>query len=356
MTARLHDAGFLHIDFHPGNILVRFAADDEPELVMIDLDALRKSRRLTWKAARQNLALLDHFFWLRSSRTDRYRFLKTYLRESVASRLPRHAAFAQADRGLDPGLGRAALAALGTAVPVDEQVLSRSSRKDTCWCVASRDLDPAQVQPLLDDPDAALRSARTPGSSRTRGRRRWPRRRWWWRAQPTPVDLQAVQPQEMARSRCSPCSGPRAPGGRGRPASTSPAAASRRRGTWRSWRARRCSGANPSSGSCPHETYLITVKEENVVTWRSTSARSSAALGDPARGRWRGSAAQHGPGPADPVAPRAVALASGPEGLEHPDPSRSARHRTISSASSTWSASGCSTPSRGGAGSRTWRG
>ena len=47
---------------------------------MIDLDALRKSRRVTWKLARQNLALLDHFFWLRSSRTDRYRFLKTYLR------------------------------------------------------------------------------------------------------------------------------------------------------------------------------------------------------------------------------------------------------------------------------------
>ena len=26
MTARLHDAGFLHEDFHPGNILVRFPA------------------------------------------------------------------------------------------------------------------------------------------------------------------------------------------------------------------------------------------------------------------------------------------------------------------------------------------
>ena len=33
MTARLHDAGFLHHDFHPGNILVRFGPPDEPELV-----------------------------------------------------------------------------------------------------------------------------------------------------------------------------------------------------------------------------------------------------------------------------------------------------------------------------------
>ena len=80
MTARLHDAGLLHQDFHPGNIMVRLGRRQTPELFMIDLDALRKSRRVTWKLARQNLALLDHFFWLRSSRTDRYRFLKTYLR------------------------------------------------------------------------------------------------------------------------------------------------------------------------------------------------------------------------------------------------------------------------------------
>jgi tRNA A-37 threonylcarbamoyl transferase component Bud32 len=80
MTARLHEARLLHQDFHPGNIMVRLAADNTPELFMIDLDALRKSRGVSWKLARQNLALLDHFFWLRSSRTDRYRFLKTYLR------------------------------------------------------------------------------------------------------------------------------------------------------------------------------------------------------------------------------------------------------------------------------------
>ena len=57
---------------------------------MIDLDAMRKCRRVTWKLARQNLALLDHYFWLRSSRTDRYRFLKTYL--DTRSEPPRRSA------------------------------------------------------------------------------------------------------------------------------------------------------------------------------------------------------------------------------------------------------------------------
>ena len=31
-----------HIDFHPGNVLVRLGPDDMPELSMIDLDALRQ--------------------------------------------------------------------------------------------------------------------------------------------------------------------------------------------------------------------------------------------------------------------------------------------------------------------------
>src|SRR5205807_2312313 len=48
MTARLHDAGFVHQDFHPGNILVRLDSDDCPVLAMIDLDALRVCNRLNW--------------------------------------------------------------------------------------------------------------------------------------------------------------------------------------------------------------------------------------------------------------------------------------------------------------------
>jgi tRNA A-37 threonylcarbamoyl transferase component Bud32 len=152
MTARLHDAGFLHVDFHPGNILVRFTTPDEPELVMIDLDALRRRRRVDWKAARQNLALLNHFFWVRSSRTDRLRFLESYRRHR---------------QGPVKGLRRAARQIEGATRTWAERLWRRWGRRcrssnkyfevatgEASWGVASRDLDPGEFRRLMDDPDA----------------------------------------------------------------------------------------------------------------------------------------------------------------------------------------------------------
>jgi tRNA A-37 threonylcarbamoyl transferase component Bud32 len=155
MTARLHDAGFLHVDFHPGNILVRFTAPDEPELVMIDLDALRQRRRVDWKAARQNLALFNHFFWVRSSRTDRLRFLANYRRHR---------------RGPATGLERAARQIEAATRTWAERLWRRWGRRcrssnkyfevvtgEDSWGVASRDLDPAEFRGLMADPDAPFR-------------------------------------------------------------------------------------------------------------------------------------------------------------------------------------------------------
>ncbi len=62
LTARLHDSGFLHQDFHPGNVLVKRDGEGEVSLAMIDLDALRWRKRLSWADAQANLA-----FWTTTS-------------------------------------------------------------------------------------------------------------------------------------------------------------------------------------------------------------------------------------------------------------------------------------------------
>jgi tRNA A-37 threonylcarbamoyl transferase component Bud32 len=78
LLARLHDAGIMHLDLHPGNLLVRLDADDRPELFLIDLHALRLGGPLSWRARRANLVVLNRWFTLRSERTDRLRFWRAY--------------------------------------------------------------------------------------------------------------------------------------------------------------------------------------------------------------------------------------------------------------------------------------
>jgi tRNA A-37 threonylcarbamoyl transferase component Bud32 len=159
LTSRLHDVGLYHQDFHPGNVMVRLAADHSLELFMIDLDALRTSRRMTWKRARQNLALLDHYFWLRSSRTDRYRFLKAYLQNRAAEA---------------PDVRRFALKIEDATRLWAERLWTRWGRRcrssnkyfevyqgSQCWCVASRDLDPTLFDSLLEDPDLLFKNPST---------------------------------------------------------------------------------------------------------------------------------------------------------------------------------------------------
>ena len=156
LTARLHDAGFVHQDFHPGNILVRMDDDDdEPSLAMIDLDALRVCRPLGWTDAQLNLALLNHYFWLRCDRSDRYRFLRTYLR----ARRTEHPNPAAMSRGIEDAT-RAWAERLwrrwGRRCQGSNKYFKAFAARDgrRTWAVASRDLDRAAVYALLDDPDA----------------------------------------------------------------------------------------------------------------------------------------------------------------------------------------------------------
>jgi tRNA A-37 threonylcarbamoyl transferase component Bud32 len=262
MTARLHNAGLLHHDFHPGNILVRFSRDQEPELVMIDLDAMRKCRRVTWKLARQNLALLDHFFWLRSSRTDRYRFFKAYVQNR--SEQP-------------PDVRRFGSQVEDTTRTWAERLWRRWGRRcrasnkyfevfpgDLSWCVAARDLDQGEVQRLLDDPDRpfrdsgaiVLKDSRTTTVAETtmmvEGRptqviyKRFNRKKWL-----DPL-LTVFRPSRAWRS----WQAGQDLASRGIPTPRNLAFLARRRAFKR----------DPLFWFLPHETYLITVKETGALT------------------------------------------------------------------------------------------
>jgi tRNA A-37 threonylcarbamoyl transferase component Bud32 len=78
--AALHEAGIVHHDLHAANLLVRVEAMEYPQLYLIDLHALSLRRSLAWRTSRDNLVVLNRWFVLRASRTDRQRFWRAYCR------------------------------------------------------------------------------------------------------------------------------------------------------------------------------------------------------------------------------------------------------------------------------------
>lgn len=153
LTAHLHDAGFVHQDFHPGNLLVRLDEDDNPRLAMIDLDALRVRRDLTWQEARANLALLNNYFWTRCGRVDRLRFLTTYLASRSAGNTPDLLEFADAIERATRTWAERLWRRWGRRCYGHNKYF-KAFRSGRCWAVASRDLSREDVRSLMADPDA----------------------------------------------------------------------------------------------------------------------------------------------------------------------------------------------------------
>ncbi|MGC8638254.1 MAG: lipopolysaccharide kinase InaA family protein [Isosphaeraceae bacterium] len=262
LTARLHNAGMTHIDFHPGNVLVRIGQGDMPELSMIDLDALRQGSRLSWTAAQRNLALLDHYFWLRSSRTDRGRFLKAYL----ANRTEPTPDVRQFARGIEEST-RAWAERLwrrwGRRCRSTNKYFQKYKGEQT-WGVAVRDLDAGEIAALLADPDAPfadprstlIKNSRTStvaeammlvGGAPTRVvYKRFNRKKW--------IDpwLNLFRPSRAWRS----WQAGQDLASRGIPTPRNLVFLARKRRFW----------TNPFSWFLPHETYLATCKQEHVVT------------------------------------------------------------------------------------------
>lgn len=152
LTAHLHNAGFLHQDFHPGNLLVRLDDEDRPHLSLIDLDALRKVRKVGWKAARMNLALLNHYFWLRCGRSDRFRFLTSYLiaRKAV---LPDAQGFAEAIERDTRSWAERLWRRWGKRCRSTNKYFKRFHAPNS-WAIASREIDRGLVRTLMADPIA----------------------------------------------------------------------------------------------------------------------------------------------------------------------------------------------------------
>jgi tRNA A-37 threonylcarbamoyl transferase component Bud32 len=80
LIAHMHQAGILHHDLHAANLLVRLDDRDHPCLFLVDLHAVRLGWPLRWSGSRDNLVVLNRWFILRVSRTDRLRFWKAYCR------------------------------------------------------------------------------------------------------------------------------------------------------------------------------------------------------------------------------------------------------------------------------------
>ena len=162
---------------------------------MIDLDALRRRNAVTWKLAGPEPGLARPLL-LAAQQPDRSLSLPEELPEAPRRAGPCDRPRRAADRGLDPRLGRAALAAVGPPLPVIEQVLRGRDRP----CLLGRGIArprPGRVPPHARRPRLAVprpRRDRAEGLADDDGRRDD-----HGRARPADGgDLQAVQPQEMA--------------------------------------------------------------------------------------------------------------------------------------------------------------
>jgi len=163
LIGRMHASGVIHRDLHCANLLVRTGSPRQ--LVLMDLHRMRRRRRLSRRSRAGNLAQLlnDRLLW--TSRSERLRFLRHYLRvsqatgslrgwvrmiEPIADRLRRRL-YAQRERrifGTGPYFARLSVAGYRG------HVVLASKRQVPGSAASGATFSPEQWRAVLADPEA----------------------------------------------------------------------------------------------------------------------------------------------------------------------------------------------------------
>jgi tRNA A-37 threonylcarbamoyl transferase component Bud32 len=149
--AKLHAAGVTHPDLHPGNLLVR-PESETIRFFLIDLHDLELGGPLDRRARLANLVLLNRWFQIRATRSDRLRFWRAY---AGAGASPEDAR--QIERDTDRSAVRL-WASRDLRSSRDNRHFQRVRGPGVAG-FAVRELDAGVVNGFLADPDGPFRQA-----------------------------------------------------------------------------------------------------------------------------------------------------------------------------------------------------
>ncbi len=155
--ARLHAAGVVHRDLHPGNVLARTCGDDI-ELFLVDLHEVRVGTPSPWRVRRANLTVFNRYFVLRATRSDRLRFWRAYF-ACAAGAIPDRPSASPAMLEDATWLSNAKFWEARDRRSVENNRYFRKVRQPGARAHAVTDLDQNDLRRLIADPEAPFHAS-----------------------------------------------------------------------------------------------------------------------------------------------------------------------------------------------------